>query len=353
MTGLCCLIRKVKMTKILVVGLAMILAAAGRARADGTNGKGDQSSTSPATTGSAGSSGSARSSGSGAVQQGAVAPARSSGSSGVHQGAVAPSSRSGSAPVVRNYPTNVNVQNGVQANLPANWRVQRPLDRSELLARQALYHRNWLNLATIQGITQSTANTGQVRRGGQVSDDTNLRMRRGRDAQNASPDRNATNEVKTTTPNTPMRATNSGLHTGKPVLNFNNSNTMNFNDARWRHRGQHDCNWWRNHCHTIILIGGGFYAWDLGYWYPAYGYDSYNSNYTYDGPIYGYDGLSPDQIIANVQYALQQLGYFAESVDGVLGPITQQAIADYQLDNGLNVTGAIDRPTLAALGFVD
>ena len=337
------------MTKILVVGLAMILAAAGSARADGTN---TQSSTSPATTGSAGSSGSARSSGSGAVQQGAVAPARSSGSSGVHQGAVAPSSRSGSAPVVRNYPTNVNVQNGVQANLPANWRVPRPLDRSELLARQSPYHRNWLNLATIQGITQSTANTGQVRRGGQVSDDTNLRMRRGRDAQNASPDRNATNGVKTTTPNTPMQATNSGLHTGKPVLNFNNSNTMNFNDACRRHRGQHDCNWWRNHCHTIILIGGGFYAWDLGYWYPAYGYDSYNSNYAYDGPIYGYDGLPPDQIIANVQYALQQLGYFSEAVDGVLGPVTRAAIEDYQVENNLPVTGAIDRPTLVSLGFI-
>src|SRR5207253_6169344 len=308
MTTLCCLIRRVKMTKILVVGLAVILAAAGSGRADSTTG---QSGTS-ATSGSAGSSGaghssgSAHSSGSGAVQQGAVAPARSSGSGVVRPGAVAPSDRSGSAPVVRQYPTNVNVQNGAQPNLPANWRVQRPLDRSELLARQSLYHRNWLNLATIQEITQSTANTGQVGRGGQVSDNTNLRMRRGRDAQNASPNRNATNGVKTTTPNTPMQATNSGLHTGKPVLNFNNSNTMNFNDACWRHRGQHDCNWWRNHCHTIILIGGGFYAWDLGYWYPAYGYDSYNSNYAYDGPIYGYDGLPPDQIIANVQYALQQ-----------------------------------------------
>ena len=337
------------MTKILVVGLAMILAAAGSARADGTN---TQSSTSPATTGSAGSSGSARSSGSGAVQQGAVAPARSSGSSGVHQGAVAPSSRSGSAPVVRNYLTNVNVQNGVQANLPANWRVQRPLDRSELLARQALYHRNWLNLATIQGSTQSTANTGQVRRGGQVSDDTNLRMRRGRDAQN-SPDRIATNGVKTTTPNTPMQATNSGLRTGKPVLNFNYSNTMNFADACRRHRDHHDRDWWRNHCHTIILIGGGFYAWDLGYWYPAYGYDSYYSNYAYDGPTYGYDGLPPDQIIANVQYALQQLGYFSEAVDGVLGPVTRAAIEDYQVENNLPVTGAIDRPTLVALGFID
>jgi hypothetical protein len=339
------------MTKILVVGLAVILAAAGSARADGANGQG---STSSATSGSAGSSGSAHSSGGAAAHSsgsGAVVSARSSGSGSVQQGAVAP--RSGAVPVVRQNPTNVNVQNRVPANVNPNWRVSRPLDRSELLARQSLYHRNWLNLATIQGITQSTANAGQVRRGGQVSDDTNLRMRRGRDAQNASPDRNATNGVKTTTPNTPMQATNSGLHTGKPVLNFNNSNTMNFNDACRRHQGQHDCNWWRNHCHTIILIGGGFYAWDLGYWYPAYGYDSYNSNYAYDGPTYGYDGLPPDQIIANVQYALQQLGYFAEAADGVLGPVTQQAIADYQLDNGLNVTGAIDRPTLVALGFVD
>ena len=342
------------MTKILVVGLALILAAAGSGRADSTTG---QSGTS-ATSGSAGSSGgghssgSAHSSGSGAVQQGAVAPGRSSGSGVVRPGAVAPSNRSGSVPVARQYPTNLNVQNGRQPNLPANWRVQRPLDRSELLARQSLYHRNWLNLAAIQATTENTANTGQVRPRGQVSDDTNLRMRRGRDAQNASPDRNATNGVKPTTPNTPMQATNSGLHTGKPVLNFNNSNTMNFTDACRRHRDQHDCNWWRNHCHTIILIGGGFYAWDLGYWYPAYGYDSYNSNYSYDGPIYGYNGLPPDQIIANVQYVLQQLGYFAEAADGVLGPVTRAAIEDYQVENNLPVTGAIDRPLLVSLGFI-
>lgn len=270
----------------------------------------------------------------------------------MQQGAVAP--RSGVVPVVRQNPTNVNVQNRVPANVNLNWRIPRPLDRSELLARQSPYHRNWLNLATIQGATPNTANPpGQIRRGGPVSDDTNLRMRPNRDAQNASSDRNATNEVKPTALNRPMQATNSGLHTGKPVLNFNNSNTMNFNDACRRHQGQHDCNWWRNHCHTIILIGGGFYAWDLGYWYPAYGYDSYNSNYAYDGPIYGYDGLPPDQIIANVQYALQQLGYFSEAVDGVLGSVTRAAIEDYQVENNLPVTGAIDRPTLVALGFID
>src|SRR6476661_8822541 len=168
---MCCLTRKAKMTKILVVGLAVILAAAGSARADGANGQG---STSSATSGSAGSSGSAHSSGSGAVQQGAVAPARSSGSGVVRPGAVVPSNRSGSAPVVHQNPTNVNAQNRVPANVNPNGRVPRPLDRSELLARQSLYHRNWLNLATIQGATPNTANPpGQIRRGGPVSDDTN------------------------------------------------------------------------------------------------------------------------------------------------------------------------------------
>jgi hypothetical protein len=322
------------MTKILVVGLAGILAAAGSARADGTNGKGDQSSSAPATTGSA----------------------RSSGSAAGQKGAVAPSNRSGGAPVARQNPTNVNLQKGVQPNLPANWRVQRPLDRSELLARQAAYlNRNRVNPATAQGTDQNTANTGQVR-GGQVSTDVPsqgfIPKRHHRDGENNS--QNATNGTQATgSHNGAIPATNTRPRGGKPVLNFNNANTMNFNDACRRHRDRHDRDWWRNHCHTVILIGGGFYAWDLGYWYPAYGYDSYYSNYSYDGPIYGYDGLPPDQIIANVQYALQQLGYFAEDVDGVLGWVTRQAIEDYQLDNGLNVTGAIDRPTLAALGFID
>ena len=204
------------MTKILVVGLAVILAAAGSGRADSTTG---QSSTS-ATSGSAGSSGSghssgsAHSSGSGAVQQGAVAPARSSGSGVVRPGAVVPSNRSGSVPVGRQYPTNLNVQNGAQPNLPANWRVQRPLDRSELLARQAFYYRNGLNPATFQGTNQNTANTGQVRRRR-----ASLSRRSKHAAWSQRPKRftgnnsqNATNGTwRPTRLTTPMQATNSGL----------------------------------------------------------------------------------------------------------------------------------------------
>jgi Putative peptidoglycan binding domain len=250
------------------------------------------------------------------------------------------------------------VQNSVQANLPPNWRVQRPLDRSELLARQAMYlNRNRVN--TVQETNQSTANTGQVRGDGQVSTDVAnqglIPKRHHRDGENNS--QNATNGTPVTgsrngSRNGAIEVTNSPVRGGKPVLSFNNANTMNFNDACRRHRDHHDRDWWRNHCHTIILIGGGFYAWDLGYWYPAYGYDSSYSNYSYDGPIYGYDGLPPDQVIANVQYALQQLGYFAEDVDGVLGWVTRAAIEDYQVENNLPVTGAIDRPLLVSLGFI-
>ena len=119
------------------------------------------------------------------------------------------------------------------------------------------------------------------------------------------------------------------------------------------HRHQHhDRDWWRHHCLAIILVGWGYWGWDAGWWYPAWGYDTTYSSYEYDGPIYGYDGLQPDQVIANVQSALQRAGYYSYAVDGVLGPVTQGALGRFQRDHGVPVTGAIDPPTLRALGFI-
>ncbi len=91
----------------------------------------------------------------------------------------------------------------------------------------------------------------------------------------------------------------------------------------------HERNWWRNHYNRVVFVYGGWYAWNAGYWYPAWGYDS-NAYYAYDGPIYGYNDLPPDQVIANVQAALQQQGYYQSDVDGLLGPLTRGAIAAYQ-----------------------
>jgi hypothetical protein len=112
----------------------------------------------------------------------------------------------------------------------------------------------------------------------------------------------------------------------------------------------HDRNWWRGHSNRVVFVFGGWYAWNAGYWYPAWGYDP-NAYYPYDGPIYAYNNLPPDQVIANVQATLQQQGYYHGEVDGLLGPLTRGAIADYQRANGLAETAAIDQPTLERLGM--
>lgn len=120
---------------------------------------------------------------------------------------------------------------------------------------------------------------------------------------------------------------------------------------RWD-RGHHDRDWWRRHCPRIVLIGGGYYFWNAGYWYPAFGYDLSYSYYPYQGPIYAYNDLPPDQVIATVQEALQQDGYYQGYIDGEFGPQTRVALARYQRDQGLVITSAIDEPTLASLGLL-
>jgi Putative peptidoglycan binding domain len=112
----------------------------------------------------------------------------------------------------------------------------------------------------------------------------------------------------------------------------------------------HDRGWWRNHYNRIVFVYGGWYYWNSGWWYPAWGYAP-NSYYAYDGPIYGYNSLPPDQVVANVQAALQADGYYQGEVDGLLGPLTRDAIAGYQRNHGLYETAAIDQPTLESLGM--
>ncbi len=117
------------------------------------------------------------------------------------------------------------------------------------------------------------------------------------------------------------------------------------------HAEWHDQGWWQNHYHNnIVFVFGAPYFFNAGYWYPAWGY-SPNAYYAWDGPIYAYNHLPPDQVIANVQAALQEQGYYHGEVDGSIGPLTRAAIADYQRDHGLYETAAIDEPTLESLGM--
>jgi len=115
-------------------------------------------------------------------------------------------------------------------------------------------------------------------------------------------------------------------------------------------RQWHDRGWWRNHYSNIVFVLGGWWYWNAGYWYPAWGYDS-GAYYPYDGPIYGYGNLTPDRIMVNVQVALQRDGYYTGPIDGDIGPQTRDALAAFQADNGLAVTSAVDAPTLQTLGL--
>jgi hypothetical protein len=112
----------------------------------------------------------------------------------------------------------------------------------------------------------------------------------------------------------------------------------------------HDQGWWHSHYSNIVFAFGAPYFFNAGYWYPAWGYNP-NAYYAWDGPIYAYNNLPPDQVIANVQAALQQQGYYHGDVDGLIGPLTREALANYQRDHGLYTTSAIDRPTLESLGM--
>lgn len=115
---------------------------------------------------------------------------------------------------------------------------------------------------------------------------------------------------------------------------------------------RHDRGWYRSHYNRIELIAGGYYYFNGGYWYPAFGYAPEQAYYSYNGPIYvGQQAEPPDRVIADVQAALQDMGYYKGEVDGLLGPLTREALTGYQSDNGLYTTAAIDQPTLDSLGL--
>jgi hypothetical protein len=146
-----------------------------------------------------------------------------------------------------------------------------------------------------------------------------------------------------------------------PTVTYNQNYRIEGSD-RWQgpqyevfrsyHPEWHDQGWYRSHYNRVELIGGGYYFWNHGYWYPAWGYSPSAQYYAYDGPIYvGQRAEPPDKVIADVQAELQQMGYYTGEVDGLLGPLTREALTAYQGDQGLTQTAAIDEPTLDSLGM--
>lgn len=136
------------------------------------------------------------------------------------------------------------------------------------------------------------------------------------------------------------------------IRNAQNWTGPQYNAFRTYQPQWHDRSWWHSNHHNILLIGGGWYFWNAGYWYPAWGYDNSAAYYPYDGPIYVGDSPRPfDQVVADVQSVLQEQGFYHGEVDGLVGPLTQEALAAYQSAQGLEPTAAIDQPTLESLGI--
>ena len=107
-----------------------------------------------------------------------------------------------------------------------------------------------------------------------------------------------------------------------------------------------------------------YYANDYPYdYYDSYPYDNYNGYpYSYYDSSYpsGYDDQSSyagsQQSVANatvsaVQSELAKLGYYNGEIDGTLGDQTEAALARYQEDRDLSVTGTVNAATLQSLGL--
>jgi|GEM_PF-743647 len=202
--------------------------------------------------------------------------------------------------------------------------------------------RNHLRSARVHAAHDATVqNTNQVRARSNVAVNRERNINRSRNF-NVNRERNVTiNREKNVNINRERNMT----------FNRDRNARVGFaNAARLHGREFHDRDWWRHHYNRIVFVNNGWYYWDGGWWYPAWGYAP-TAYYPYDGPIYGYNGLPPDRIVMDVQVQLRRDGYYNGPIDGVLGPMTRQAITAFQADHGLAVTSTIDQPTLATLGL--
>jgi Putative peptidoglycan binding domain len=171
------------------------------------------------------------------------------------------------------------------------------------------------------------------------------------------------------------RSPGTGVHRG---LNGRRDHIAERHDGNW-HR-----DWDRRHAHFFhnrffvfdngfwFGLDSGFYPWDYLPYYAGdyYPYDYYTDvepdyniapasaypygYYTGDQPDYNNaaDNGAPaaDPTVEATQERLAQLGYYNGPVDGIFGPTTRDAVAKYQMDKQLEVTGSLSPDTLQSLG---
>jgi hypothetical protein len=128
--------------------------------------------------------------------------------------------------------------------------------------------------------------------------------------------------------------------------------------ANWdRRRAYYQNNrWYAFNGDEWIGLDQGYYPWDY-YPYYSYDYDPYNyyvGNWTNDlsgDPTDDAYNATPDATVENIQAQLAQQGYYRGPVDGVFGPATRDAVAQYQTSKGLTVTGSLSPDTMQSFGL--
>jgi len=171
------------------------------------------------------------------------------------------------------------------------------------------------------------------------------------------------------------RVTNPRFATAENRQSFVKNHAFAHHEGNWHHDwDKHRAHF--DHGRVFVFVGGswwGLYPWD---YYPYYGNDygdypydnSYDypydySGYPYDGygysssdPYSYYNGYAPSGQYSNsdvslVQSKLASLGYYHGAIDGDLGDESEAALARYQQDQDLSVTGTVTPATLQALGL--
>ena len=128
--------------------------------------------------------------------------------------------------------------------------------------------------------------------------------------------------------------------------------------------------WHGRHFHwnrgAWVIINDGFYPFSASYYVPSSQEVYPNASYEYDSAAPFSDAPAPssavpapalmpavaeESIAADVQEILQRRGYYHGEITGVISDTTRGAIADFQKDNDLPITGYITKSLLKALGL--
>ncbi len=127
-----------------------------------------------------------------------------------------------------------------------------------------------------------------------------------------------------------------------------NNNQQIQNEARFSPRGTRD-----NHYQGRWFAADSHRDWDHDgdhYWNHHH-YRWYDGGWLIIDLNYAPDYATYDSVEVAVQQRLADQGYYDGPIDGDIGPMSSQAIANYQGDHGLRVTGDINDPLLESLGL--